>query len=81
VAVYRPSTGTWFIVRSSTGTAVGIPWGVSDDAAVPADYDGDGKADPAVYRPSLGMWFQFRSSTNSGFGVQWAAPGDVPVGQ
>jgi len=26
--IYRPSTGSWFIIPSSTGIAYGVAWGV-----------------------------------------------------
>ena len=54
IAVYRPSTGTWYILQSSTNytTYIAQQWGVSTDIPVPGDYDGDGKTDIAVYRPS-----------------------------
>ena len=51
VAVYRPSTGVWYIIRSSTDTAVGIPWGVADDVPVPESWAG------YVVRPrSIEFW-------------------------
>ena len=59
-AVYRPSTGTWFIRVSSptiNRTTLVLAWGLSGDVPVPADYDGDGKTDLAVYRPANGTWY------------------------
>ena len=52
VAVYRPTTGEWFIRYSSGGP------GYSRSASpgeipIPADYDGDGKADFGLYRPPI----------------------------
>ncbi len=35
--------------------------------AVAADYDGDGKADPAIYGESNGRWFLLLSSLNYSF--------------
>jgi len=52
--------------------------GSCGDLPVPADYDGDGKSDPAVFRSATGAWFQLRSTTGP-FGVGWGASGDVPV--
>jgi glucose/arabinose dehydrogenase len=77
-AVFRDTTGTWFL-RNSGGTAVGVRWGASGDVAVGADYDGDGRADIAVFRPSTGTWFVVRSGTGSGFAVAWGTAGDLPV--
>jgi len=77
--VFRPSNGTWFIVRSSTGAATGIQWGNSADVPVPGDYDGDGKTDVAVFRPSNGTWFIVNSSTGTASGVQWGNGADIPI--
>jgi parallel beta-helix repeat protein len=83
IAVYRPSAGTWEILKSSTGFTGGAvyQWGVSTDVPVPADYDGDGQTDIAVYRPSTGNWFILKSSTNYTTQVtyQWGMAGDIPV--
>jgi hypothetical protein len=50
---------------------------------VPADYDGDSKADPAMYRPGSGFWLIAKSSTSytTAIAVQWGvqASGDVPM--
>ena len=55
IGVWRPSSGTWFGIPSSTpGSYFGIPWDLSDDMPVPGDYDGDGRIDIAVWRPEPG---------------------------
>lgn len=54
IAIFRPSTGEWWI-RYSTGSGVQpIVFGIPGDVPVPADYNGDRKTDVAVWRPSAG---------------------------
>ena len=83
VSVFRPSTGTWFNLRSSTNYTLfaTFQWGLSGDIPVSSDFDGDGATDVAVWRPSTGTWF-FRES-GTGFATsasfQWGLPGDIPV--
>ena len=81
VAVFRPSTGMWFIRQSGSPTSLSVQWGLAGDVPVPADYDGDGKSDVAVYRPSAGIWYILQSTTNFAVPVsyQWGLPGDTPV--
>jgi hypothetical protein len=57
IAIYRVSTGAWWIIPSSTGSPYGVGWGgSSSDIPVPGDYDGDGKTDIAIFRVSTGAW-------------------------
>jgi len=83
LAVFRPSSGVWFLNRSSSNftTFVTFQWGLGGDVPVPGEYDGDGKTDVAVWRPSNGVWYLLRSSSNftTSTVVQWGLPGDVPI--
>lgn len=78
--VFRPSTATWYELRSGGGTTI-QQFGQTGDAPVSGDYDGDGKADIAIFRPSLGQWWLLRSSAGAiafqfGSGTDKAVPGD-----
>jgi hypothetical protein len=79
VAVFRPSTGTWYIRNSGTGLNVGLGWGGLGDIPVPGDYDLDGLADMAVFRPANGTWYLRQSSTGTMVTSLWGGVGDVPV--
>jgi hypothetical protein len=79
VAIFRPSNGTWYVMYSSTGTAVGVQWGSGNDLPVPGDYDGDGRTDVAVFRPSNGTWFIQYSGTGTVAGIQWGNGNDIPI--
>lgn len=97
IAVRRPETFTWYILNSSgvddrTNHEDGISRVVfgtqSDDIPVPADYDGDGKADIAVRRPSTFYWYIQNSdgsnfNSDRGDGIQRVLFGqnasDIPV--
>jgi FG-GAP-like repeat/Beta-propeller repeat len=81
VGVWRPSSGTWFVIPSSTPTNFRLQqWGAAGDIPVRGDYDGDGKTDFAVFRPSSGMWFVLPSSKPGTFSQQqWGTEGDIPV--
>ena len=42
--MWRPSSGTWFVIPSKTPSSFLVQqWGVSTDIVVRGDYDGDGK--------------------------------------
>lgn len=74
VAVFRPSTGYWYIV--------GLPpllWGVPGDIPVPGDYNGDKRTDLAVYRPSTSAWWVYHMGPGTTNVLTFGVTGDVPV--
>jgi len=79
IALFRPSTGTWYVIDSSTGKSMSQAYGANGDLIVPGDYDGDGKTDYAVWRPSNQTWYVTLSSTGKSVNQQWGASGDIPV--
>ena len=83
IGIFRPATGIWYILPSTTNytSYVSYQWGVSTDVPLTGDYDGDGKADVAVYRPVTGVWYILLSTTNftSYVAYQWGVSTDVPV--
>src|SRR4051812_44184581 len=79
ITVWRPTTGEWWTIRSSTGASTRTVWGMQGDQPVAADYDGDGKADIAVFRPSVHTWWLLLSATNTVRTAYWGDPGDIAV--
>jgi hypothetical protein len=78
-AVYRPSTGDWFIINSSTNTVTISRFGANGDVPIDGDFDGDGRGDLAIYRPSSGVWFFQRSSDGTTLGAQFGTSTDKPI--
>jgi hypothetical protein len=54
-------------------------FGLPNDRLVPADYDGDGRADIAVWRPSNGFWYRINSSDKSFNSIQFGLSADKPT--
>jgi hypothetical protein len=89
LAVWRPSAGVWYILKSAGNysTYLAVQWGnqAEGDVPVPGDYDGDGKTDPAIWRASTGTWYWLRSRDAYSYAtygaVQWGiqAAGDTPM--
>ncbi len=75
-AVFRPSTGDWYIRNSADGKTQIVNWGINSDKLVPADYDGDGKADIAIFRE--GVWW-IRQTTGGMSVQQFGLANDKPV--
>ena len=69
VAVFRPSTGKWYIKDQYQ-----VKYGMSGDIPVPGDYDGDGDWDVAVFRPSTGKWY-----VKDQYQVNYGMSGDFPL--
>lgn len=78
VSVYRPDSGSWYVLNSSNGVFTGVPFGIDTDIIAPGDYDGDGKTDYAVFRPGAGDWY---FQTKAGFvsAKHFGGAGDIPV--
>lgn len=75
-AVWRPSTGMWYL-RSSHSKQV--QWGLPGDVPSVGDFNGDGIPDLAVWRESIGgYWF---INHRNGFQSikQWGSNGDRPT--
>lgn len=82
IAVWRTTTGQWFVLPSSTGynfdkhfsRQLGLP----GDIPVPGKYDGDNRTDMAVFRPRTGEWF-FRYSPQNLDGRMPGSSGVFPA--
>src|SRR5436309_2951882 len=82
IATFRPASGDW-LIRQEDGTQLGIRFGIPGDLAVPADYDGHGRAQLAVFRPGttdspVSQWF-IRNDDGSAPPISFGQVGDQPV--
>lgn len=69
IGIYRRSTGTWWVIRSTDNARTATRWGAvvaaaSGDFPSIGDYDGDGRADLTTVRTESGnrVWYTLRSS-------------------
>ena len=78
-AIYRPTTGLWYGVRTGVPGIVIQEFfgGAPGDVPVPCDYDGDNKTDPAFFRPSNGQVLA-RLSNGGIFNTFIGQAGDIP---
>jgi hypothetical protein len=56
LTLYESATGNWQIMLGDTVVPLPSFLGGNNYLAVPMDYDGDRKADPAVYDQLTGVW-------------------------
>jgi hypothetical protein len=85
--IYRPSNGIWSILFTGAsfpgggGPLGSVQFGWPGDIPVPADFDGDRRADIAVWRPSTGEWHISDSSASytTHRVYPWGEVGDIPI--
>ena len=66
------------IHNSGSNTYTTLNLGSTSSKIAPADFDGDGKFDPAVF--AAGSWTVRKSTTNTDWtGISWGTSGDLPV--
>jgi uncharacterized repeat protein (TIGR03803 family) len=78
ISVFRPSSGAWYLQRSTAGL-VGAEFGFDSDKLAPADYNGDGKTDIAVYRPTTGIWYVFDVESGTTSYYVFGSAEDLPT--
>jgi hypothetical protein len=76
-----PTNIVWYIYQSGSGSTRVEVFGLTGiDKPVQADYDGDGKTDPAVWRETTGTFYVLKSGPGGGVDtVAWGGYGDIPV--
>ncbi|HMV51724.1 MAG TPA: VCBS repeat-containing protein, partial [Blastocatellia bacterium] len=66
-------------VESGTAALKSVTLGAASDVPVPADYDGDGKADAAIWQAATGSWQIQRSSDGKLMTRTHGQSGDAPI--
>ncbi len=81
IAVWRASTGTFYVLKSEDGRFEAVHFGLAgDNPTVTQDFDGDGRADFAVTRRENGRLIWYILGTSSGFyAAQFGLSTDRPV--
>jgi hypothetical protein len=80
LVIWRPSTGVWWILTSSSGFSWSRTqqWGAPGDIPITGDYDGDGITDFAVFRPSQQTFYLIKSASGMS-GTGYGLSTDIPV--
>ncbi len=72
----------WYVSQNGTGAFSAYSFGLDTDREIPADFDGDGKADVAVWRsgaPFQAAFYIFQSATNTVRIEYFGQAGDDPT--
>lgn len=80
-SIFRPSTGFWYMNRSTQGFNA-MQLGIATDTVTPADFDGDDKTDLAVWReaPANQAAFYILQSSNNVLRIElFGQTGDKPM--
>ena len=85
-AIWRASTGTWFVKCSTLSNCplgvISLQFGAAGDIPLPADFNNDGFTDYGIWRPDDGAWWvlsgadRFTPLVNN---VKWGQYSDCPV--
>ena len=80
IAVWRPTTGEWFMYDESLNKVTIRKWGQNGDIPSAANLDNAGAPELIIFRPSTGDWW-INSAAGSGSTsvIHWGAQGDVPT--
>ncbi len=76
LAIWRPSTGVWWVMGGQGSTPVTQGWGINGDVPAQGDFDGDGKTDFSVFRPSTATWWIVKSSDGTYYSQQFGIASD-----
>ena len=79
--IYRPSSGGWYVLRSSTGFSSYsyYGWGLSGDIPVSGDFDGDGKPIwPSIARPTALVDLGVSTNYTTYLAQQWGLSATFP---
>ena len=79
LTVFRPTTGTWYSLESTSGNMRSYQWGTNGDKPMVCDYDNDGLIDYTVFRPDTGVWYIKRSTQVSLPVFNWGINTDIPM--
>lgn len=85
LAIWRPSTGGWWVMAGDWSQQISATWGTVHDEPVEGDYDADGKTDFAVWRKEdtstgsgdAGNWYIVYSSDSTTAQYPFGQAGDV----